>query len=143
MDDEVLPFECKMHRVKQLTLFSEHWIDQEVFCYFHSFITIIWSYGSKYIPIGLLHRTVGIVYTLRKTIISDFWTQSALTCTAKFTTERLLTCLKHVMCLSSRATVAEVYPHSIQILKDSSLYLVNCPCIHSMCFVMADFWEGL
>ena len=78
-------------------------------------------------------------YLEKKTIISDFWTQSALTHTAMFTTERLLTCVKHLMYLSSRATLAEVYPHSIQILKDSSLYLVNCPCINSMCFVMADF----
>ena len=30
----------------------------------------------------VLHRKVGIVFTLRKTIISDFWTQSALTHTA-------------------------------------------------------------
>ena len=30
----------------------------------------------------VLHRKVGIVFTLSKTIISDFWTQSALTYTA-------------------------------------------------------------
>ena len=50
-----------------------------------------------------------------------------------FTTERLLTCVKHIMCLSIPALVAEVYPHSIQILIDGSLYLVDCPCINSMC----------
>ena len=50
-----------------------------------------------------------------------------------FTTERLLTCVKHVMCLSSPATVAEVYPHSIQLVKDSSLYLVKSFLLECKC----------
>ena len=32
----------------------------------------------------VLHRKVGLVFTLSKTIISDFWTQSALTYTAVY-----------------------------------------------------------
>ena len=56
MDNAILLFECKMHWVKQLKLFSQHEIKQEAFSYFHSFITIIWSYGSKKIPIVMLHN---------------------------------------------------------------------------------------
>ena len=39
-----------------------------------------------------LHRKVGIVFTLSKTIISDFWTQSALTHTALLRPKNICVC---------------------------------------------------
>ena len=44
-----------IHRVKLLKPFSQHKRDKQGSSYCHSFVTIIWTVGSKKTPVGLLY----------------------------------------------------------------------------------------
>ena len=61
-----------IHWVKLLQPFSQHTRDQQVSSYCHSFITIIWSYGSKETPVGLLYAEKMAVVVLLSVLWKGF-----------------------------------------------------------------------